>query len=59
MSAIQNVTPVLEEKPPLDENGWLNFSGYFPTKPRRDFALKFIQEKSVLKLTAIQVNVGE
>lgn len=58
LSGIKDVESALEDKPALDEDGLLAFSGYYPTKPSRVmFELKYIFENDEWKLISINVNV--
>jgi hypothetical protein len=57
LSTINNLVPVLTTEPYLDENGWLQFDGLYPSEPNNiKFELGYVLENNEWKLVKIRVS---
>jgi hypothetical protein len=60
IGGIQDVNPVFDKPPALDDNGSLAVSGYYPTKPLQvTFNLDYTYEHPAWKLIGIRVKVKD
>lgn len=58
ISPARNLEAVLDVEPWIDDNGWLEVVGHYPTKPAQTaFNLSYVKEKGSWKLVGINVKV--
>jgi len=58
LTPLENLDPVFEPEPALDEKGWLIAGGFFPSRPMIvKFLFKYLKENKDWKLVGIDVQV--